>query len=65
MPLLRSVEFIYENMSLQRYAKAAGTVVMRTSSKHDTVLRFINFDWFRFVTVNGRQRVESDLTISS
>lgn len=65
MPLFRSVEFIYENLSLQRYAKAAGTVVMRTSSKHDTVLRFIDFDWFRFVTVHGRKRVESDLTISS
>lgn len=65
MPLFRSVELIYENLSLQRYAKAAGTVVMRTSSKHDTVLRFIDFDGFRFVTVHGRKRVESDLTISS
>ena len=65
MPLFRSVELIYENLSLQRYAKAAGTVVMRTSSKHDTVLRFIDFDWFRFVTVHCRKRVESDLTISS
>ena len=65
MPLFRSVEFIYENLSLQRDAKATGTVVMRASSKHDTVLRFIDFDWFRFVTVHGRKRVESDLTISS
>ena len=66
MPELCSVEFVDIYMALHCHTQTSCCVVMDAASrKHMAVFSFGNFNRFCAVAVNGGQRIEFYLTISS